>query len=213
MNAHEAAARAAYHRAISTPDGADAVADIQREMTNGHIAGEYLDVIGQSGFGALSPEQVLDMAVVHAGICEGRFAVTKVRAAGRPQSDRQRDANAEAVANLPGPFTATVDLDQQAGDCDGRLAWHEPVIAEVTFGTEICDDGRVREICERIYVAPFQLPLEIGTTLPSRTLLHLNFDGGVARWPYGQDCITVLFNLGYPLVRWRTEGSGQVALF
>jgi len=33
--------------------------------------------------------------------------------------------------------------------------------------------------------------LEVGSTLGSRTLLHLRFEGGIARWPYDSEDIYI----------------------
>jgi hypothetical protein len=38
-----------------------------------------------------------------------------------------------------------------------------------------------------VMIQPGEAPLEIGSSLPSRTWLHLREDRAVARWPYGHD--------------------------
>ncbi|MER7671316.1 hypothetical protein ABTY61_23010 [Kitasatospora sp. NPDC096128] len=45
-------------------------------------------------------------------------------------------------------------------------------------------------------IAASNAPLEVGTTLPSRTLLHLDLEGAVARWRYASTWITLLWRIG-----------------
>lgn len=58
-------------------------------------------------------------------------------------------------------------------------------------------DGQTRIATEHRILPPGQASLEIGTTLPSRTLLHM-CGGGVARWPYGSETVRLLVNLEDP---------------
>ena len=41
---------------------------------------------------------------------------------------------------------------------------------------------------------PTFMPLEIGHTNPETTVWHLAETGGIARWPYGHDKITLLLS-------------------
>lgn len=214
MTFHEDGARDAYNRWMSKTEGAAAVAEAYRSVTDGHLPDAYLDILGQTHRGPWPPEQILALGLIHAGLCSGRFAQVWIRTEGTPNRDADRDANAAAVADLPGPFVATVDPQQYNADDDGTLQWSEEIYADATFGkTRTTDDGRIQDISERIYVQPRKAPLEIGTTMPSRTMAHLQMEGCVARWPYGQDRITLLLNLEFPPLRWRPASDKQGVLF
>ncbi|EPH40166.1 hypothetical protein ABT390_37425 [Streptomyces aurantiacus] len=49
-------------------------------------------------------------------------------------------------------------------------------------------------------VIAYEVPLEIGYTLPGHTLAYLECDGGVARWSYGGTDRRLLVNTAHPPV-------------
>lgn len=134
MPLHDQAARDILTRWLSDLGKAlivaQALSDIARDRFEG---GEFGAVMG-SGWrdgSILPPEQMLMMMFTHSDNCLGRIVRTKVRAAGLPRADRYRAQNAAALADLPGPFTATVDEREYGAPCDGWLEWSEPVEASV----------------------------------------------------------------------------------
>lgn len=199
--AHERGAQDVYDRWMSTPEGAVAFSAIWRGLHDGHLDPGYVAVLGQQFIGPWSPWDALMIGLMHAEICNGQFGLAKVRAQAAPLSDSRRADNALALADLPHPFVAEVSPEQNGADSDGDLAWTEPIEVDVaTEETERASNGWVRNVLERITVKPRRIPLEIGTTKPSRTRLHAVQDGGVARWPYGQDWITIIVPLNHDAV-------------
>jgi hypothetical protein len=109
----------------------------------------------------------------------GRQMVFHVAPVGRtPVADRLRDENNLRLKGLPAPFAAT--FHGGTADSDGILRWDEPIAFQ--FFSDDEDD--------RIVLPPRAggVPLEVGVTKGSRTILHLVEGRGLARWPYEHDC-------------------------
>ena len=70
-------------------------------------------------------------------------------------------------------------------DDDGYFSWDVPLNFEVKKGS-LTDDKIERK---SVIIEPRRLPLEVGYTAGSTTILHLFSSGGVARWPYGSEDI------------------------
>jgi|GEM_PF-5594423 len=81
-------------------------------------------------------------------------------------------------------------------DQDGSFTWK----STVKFSVQRYD-GTAKKVRKPrpVSVAPRTVPLEVGYTKGSRTMLHLSADLGLARWPYGSEAITVFVTLD-PLI-------------
>jgi hypothetical protein len=189
---HEQAAESLLDRWMSIPEGPRALYDAYTGVRHGWGA-DYVDMLGQSARN-WTMEQICCFAILHVDIILGKIAIVRVRAGGTPRSDADRTRNAELVADLPEPFTATVHMTQHGADADGTVSWDQPITVDVSPGPT--DDGSSARAVPAI-VPPGAVPMEIGYSLPSRTLLHIREDGGVARWPYGSDWIWVLLYPGF----------------
>jgi hypothetical protein len=199
MTVHLVAAHAMLDDTMATPEGAAALHLVSQGLRNGDWDDGlgYVDAIGQLGNRSHSSwpmEQIAAFAAVHGMIHTGAVAMVPVATRGTPRPDKDREANAGALSSLPHPFTAAVDMDQRTAECDGMVYWSEPI--EVSVATEIIEDDRPLSL--HYMLPPGSAPLEIGSSQPSRTWLHLVLDGGaVARWPYGHSCFRLLINLAY----------------
>jgi hypothetical protein len=112
----------------------------------------------------------------------GLISFAHVRVGAEPAADRMVDENNARLAGLPPDFCAEFVPMVGSSYCDdGSFRWTKPL----TF--EVLSDGSKRAYQHE----PWTLPLEVGRTLASRTLLHIRQSGGVARWPYGSLHITV----------------------
>lgn len=188
---------------MADPDGPQTMHGYYLALQEGRWDKEYVDSIGQMHRVASSVswpmEQVAAFADIHAMIGSGLVAVVPVSTAGPPHRDSARQANADALADLPHPFTASVDMDQHNGDFDGMVRWSEPI--EVSLATGLSErqpDGYMQPISAHYMIPPGAAPLEIGSSAPSRTWMHLVGEGGtVARWPYGHSCFRLFVNLDY----------------
>lgn len=120
------------------------------------------------------------------GMEAGRYGRLQINIGRTPSADAKRGANAAALSALPGPFVAEVDLAQNGADADGHFAWTAPINVNMYI------EGDTPVACE---MSPRSIPLEIGSTAPSRTLLHVARDLGVARWAYGSEHLLLFLNL------------------
>jgi hypothetical protein len=92
-----------------------------------------------------------------------------------PTWDRFVEENNARLARLPVGFRATFAPTGGFGYCDdGQFEWTEPLRFR-----QRSSDGATD-----IVVQPGSLPMEVGHTKASRTILHIVCDCGLARWPY-----------------------------
>lgn len=211
---HQRAAQDLLDHMIDHPGASRLLADTRQrfKLPAGHPAAfddDYAAAIGQtlrSTPASWPMEQVAAFAAVHAMVCTGEVAQVLIGAEGLnggPVVDRRREENAAQLADLPDPFQAAVDADQSGAECDGTLKWDVPITMDAASGLVLLDSCR-RGVKQPVSVvttaAAGWAPLEIGTTMASRTLLHLLEEGAVARWPYGSDCIRLLVRRAGPVV-------------
>lgn len=202
---HERGAHAVLDRILTRePTAAALVRTRNRLSDGGHFTPGFVSAVGQihrRDPARWPVHQVAAFLDIHAAVGAGRYAMVQVEVGAAPRPDAERDINAAALADLPDPFTAQLDIDQNAADEDGTVAWSEDIIITRSTGvpyTAGC--GTRQSLTMPTAVRPFLVPLEVGTTMPSRTLLHLEEDGGVARWAYDSTDLYVLLNLRHPLV-------------
>lgn len=202
---HQRGAHAVLDRILTLEPTAAALVRTRHRLAVGdHFTPEFVDAVGQMH--RLTPgnwpvHQVAAFLDIHAAIGAGRYAMVQVEVGTAPRPDAGRAANAAALADLPEPFMAQLDLDQNAADEDGKVAWTEDVIVTRSTGVSYTAGCAVPEsLTIPTVVGSFRVPLEVGTTMPSRTLLHLEEDGGVARWAYDSTDLYILLNLGHPLI-------------
>jgi hypothetical protein len=202
---HERGAHTVLDRILTTESTAAALVRTRNRLATGtHFTSGFVDAVGQ--LHRTSPDhwpvhQVAAFLDIHAAVGAGRYAMVQVEVGATPRPDVDRTSNALALADLPEPFTAELDLDQNAADEDGTVAWSEDIIVTRSTGVPYTADCVTPEsLTIPLTVRSFRVPLEVGTTMPSRTLLHLEEDGGVARWAYGSADLYVLLNLQHPLL-------------
>jgi hypothetical protein len=195
--AHEAAAGKTLDTWMAEPGGPQTIVGYTQRIRDGWWSDDYVAAIGQPYLSTRDwpLHQAAMFAWVHTVICQGRVAQIEIGVGCGPAPDRAREANAEVMADLPHPFKGAVDLRQKNGDSDGRVGWTEPVIADVACGIDATGDVLMTEML----IEPMSLPLEVGTTLASRTALHLCQDGGVARWAFDSDSVRVLIWVDEPM--------------
>jgi hypothetical protein len=202
---HERGAHAVLDRLLTTEPTAAALVRTRNRLASGdHFTPGFVTAIGQ--IHRRTPDlwpvhQVAAFLDIHAAVGAGRYAMVQVEVGTPPRPDAERAANTAALAHLPEPFTADLDVDQNAADEDGTVAWSQHIVVTRSTGvpyTAAC--AAPESLTIPTTVQSFRVPLEVGTTMPSRTLLHLEEDGGVARWAYGSTDLYVLLNLRHPLL-------------
>lgn len=164
---------------------------------------DYLEAIGQLQWGGPSKwprHQVAAFAIMHQYLMTGLAAEAGIYLGVTPYPDADRESNALALEDLPKPFTADIDKTQRNADQDGWLEWHEPIIVTRSVGVAYyrSTEEAPAPLTMRQLIPAGSVPLEIGTTLPSRTAMHVYADRGVARWPYDAVKIRLFVSSKFP---------------
>lgn len=187
----------------SDPETAKIIPGCIEGLRTGRWSRDYLDAVGQLHWGGPSQwprHQVAAFAHMHAYLESGLAAQVAIHVGRAPCRDAERDANASALANLPSPFTAHLDRTQRNADADGWLKWYSPITVlcateAVYYPSRASNPTAVR--APRI-IPPGEVPLEVGSSPPSRTFMHIHEDLGVARWPYESTHITLFVSSKFP---------------
>jgi hypothetical protein len=118
------------------------------------------------------------VAEMLASFTNGRLAFFFIEVGECPGPNEDKDGNSAKLADLPHPVRAAFDPATTFWmlDCDGFLAWDEPVSA--VAGEEV------------ITIEPQTVPLEVGY-MPSGKAAYGLRNTGLARWPYGSTEIIV----------------------
>ena len=193
---HEQMATKLMDQMLYSPSAAQVLAETRQGLRSGRIDAAYRDRIGQTQHRAAywPPEQAAAFLRVHTGLMSGEFAVALLEVGEVPAGDADRIVNAERLARLHPAFAARLDAEQSNAERDGEMGWTEPVRAQRSTG-QSSSDGEAPIPAMSVYqVPPGCVPLEIGLTFPSRTLMHLLKHGGVARWPYQSTVVALLLN-------------------
>jgi hypothetical protein len=140
----------------------------------------YVDVFFQrTAQDVLSFDYAYVFGLVHCGICDGSIVRAQIDKGCVPFPDRCISENNQVLNRdgsiFRGSFAGGTD------DADGYFEWVEKIYFD--------KNSNVRS---QVEVPPDRVPLEVGITKPSRTLLHLVQERAIARWPYGSESIFVL---------------------
>jgi hypothetical protein len=181
---HEQAAIEDMEDAVKDPYLANLIDRTMLLLRDGTWSADYLAPLGQPGRG-WRREQVWAFCRLHAMTRAGSLSRFRIPVGATPGRDANRVGNAAklaAVSDGHGGYVVDLHPTQHHADYDGVFRWAEPI--------QLVCPGR-----SRLRVDPWWAPLEVGTCYPSRVALHLFQFGAVARWPYGQDAITVLLRV------------------
>lgn len=195
---HEQVAETRLRDVLADKDAAVVLSDWINWYRDGKYNRDEFDVYGQTHalVGGWPLEQLCAAVAIHAGRNSGRYAWSVIPVGAPPGPDKKREQNQALLdAAISGDSRAHVDLHQNLADQDGYLSWTTRKRFERSTGVPFIDEKHGYSPVTAIhYAAPRQVPLEIGYTMPSRTLAHLEQDRGVARWPYESKYVTVLLD-------------------
>ena len=172
---------------------ADTVLEIQAKNV---YPQSYVDVIGQKSWhrGGFDIFDAYSFLQTDYAIKTGELAVFQIPVDKMPGRDSDYCAMNEVLGKLQFPFSGEFWGGTQGED--GEISWELPVnalmktpgiVGYVIVSPTILDNG------EKV-----GCPLEVGTTSFHKTRWYTMGTRipGVARWPYGQDKITVIVNSG-----------------
>lgn len=193
---HEQMAAKLMDQMLYSPSAAQVLAETRQGLRSGRMDAAYRDRIGQTQHRAAywPPEQAAAFLRVHTGLMSGEFAVALLEVGDMPAGDADRHVNAERLARVHPAFAARLDAEQSNAEGDGEVCWTAPIRAQRSAGRPLSGDVAPSPELTTHEVQPGCVPLEIGLTFPSRTLMHLLKHGGVARWPYQSTVVALLLN-------------------
>jgi len=181
---------------LDNPEWAQVLTKTVRDV-NKHVYPQiYLDVIGQKWREKFDLYDAYAFNLIHLAIMSGKIAIFQIPVSSEPFPDKEIEKNNEVLKKLEYPFSGKFFGGTQGED--GYIRWEVPINALVNTGKQISfvivshnDDQR------------FVCPLEVGYIPFEKTLDYLKSAWvgvgripGLARWPYGQNKITVLVNYG-----------------
>lgn len=182
LSAHERNLQRACEADIAAGLSAEDVIRYQRMLERGTCPGWFADFLAQ-GDGRWDIYDGYALLLLSGWWFDGLVAFVHVHVGVGPAADRLVDENNKRLAGLPDWARAEFSPIVGSGYCDdGSFEWTRP-LRLYTHGP----DGKRASYVSK----PWTLPLEVGRTTASRTLLHIAEDNGVARWPYGSNRITV----------------------
>ena len=147
----------------------------------------YIDCIVQkwARFNTFDIYDTHDFLQVHTMIRTGEIALFQVPIGVYPVSDKETDRMNSLLSLLRYPFSAKFEGGTQGSD--GYFKFDAPINCILTH-----ENGTQRGFV----IAPAQeIPLEVGYQSAHKTLFSCKAETGVARWPYGHDCITVFVKI------------------
>lgn len=170
--------------------------DVLRRFEDGFYPQAYVDAILQNWWrNSYDIYDAYAFSQVHAQILTGKVAIMLVNVGATPRRDKEVDYHNAILADSPSYMFFGTFYGGLA-DQDGSFTWK----SNVEFNVKRYDSTAKRVRKPRpVSVAPRTVPLEVGYTKGSRTMLHLGADLGLARWPYGSEAITVFVTLD-PLI-------------
>ncbi|MFD7569973.1 hypothetical protein ACFV6U_05490 [Streptomyces sp. NPDC059810] len=190
MTFHEDAAKDLLDDYLADPAGTALLQDAERMLQRASARTEqFSSLIGQT---QRSPaywprHQVAAFAFVVNELAHGKFVRRRIKVGSTPGPDANREGNAARLCDIKAPFHAQLDLQQNGADSDGTFSWEEPITAWRATGVRVLGAHVLHGTIHAPYgLKPFSVPLEVGYTLPSRTMAHLLVEGAVARWPYDE---------------------------
>ena len=99
-----------------------------------------------------------------------------------PYPDKAIESNNKVLSKLKQPFEANFVGGTQ--DSDGVFSWSRPIHVPVLDGSDV----------KWLLVDAETVPLEVGYNSSTKFDLYMKSSGGIARWPYDSNYITIFIN-------------------
>ncbi|VVQ35065.1 hypothetical protein [Pseudomonas fluorescens] len=186
MNNLEIASRMSFLKWLGqTPESLRILSDYCAELEKGAWAQSFIDCVYQYSWHHtpdMYDKYILFDVIQALKRCNGNYLVFQVPVGEGPCADKAIEQNNEILCRLPVPFEARFLGGNQ--DEDGYLQWGRPIHAPIAVGREF----------HWALLDTLLLPLEVGTNSSAKFQMYMNTRGGIARWPYGAEHITVFIN-------------------
>ena len=188
----EQAADRVVRQYLSDRKSADMLMDVLVKMNAGYYPDDEIDPIVQK-WDALNYYDFVDALCftnIRVLICTGKIVKSVVHMKCTPNPNNCRDENDKAIKNAHPLFTGTFHGDPHEND--GHFEWSESIDA-----TQFIHNHSTGQLDRfPVKVRAGSVRLEVGTTSAVKTLEHIRFHGGVARWPYRSETMTIFARHG-----------------
>lgn len=184
ISTHKRVVMETVHRLMAeSREWQECLYDYQQKLNSGWFSQSYVDALLQKWNGSgYDLYDTYAFCHVHRQLCSGSIASTRVGIGAMPRGDKEIEYH-NSVLHKEESSLFFGEFWGGLADSDGYLTWSKPLEFEVTK-CSLTDDTIERT---NVLIKPRRIPLEVGTTEGSRTMVHLGFEGGLARWPYGSD--------------------------
>lgn len=178
------------------PEIAAEMHKIKYKIRKGYYDKNYIDSIFQLDIRSqFDAHDVYFFYLIHEAILSGKIIKTEVYVKETPFADKDIENNNRVLKNnLPLFFEAKFNPTYGYGyNDDGKLKWTKPLFFEKTTLNE-----KNEQVKQFVKVGPRSTPLEVGTTKPETTFLHLFKDNTcLSRWAYNSDSISIFCNTDF----------------
>jgi hypothetical protein len=198
-SAIEHAIKRQAEKVLNDPVWVLALTNFVKDVNNGIISKKYVDVIGQKWREKFNIYDAFSFYLISYAITSGRIAIFQIPVNSEPFPDKEIVKNNEVLKKLEYPFSGEFFGGTQGED--GYIHWDTPINAlfckdntkSFVIVESLTDKNGSQTVC----------PLEVGYIPFEKTLWYLRSaldisggGNGLARWPYGQNRITVLIDHG-----------------
>lgn len=175
-----------------------------QQLKEGFYVQEEVDVILQEWPGhSYDIYDAYALSQVRASILGGQIGTAKVDLGATPRADFEVAYHNRMLTHSPdGIFSGR--FYGGSADQDGEFAWKHSIDLTVQR-YDAATNALLEETC--VPIDARSVPLEVGYTKGSRTLLHLMQERGLARWPYESAWLHILVVLDPNL--WTVPGSSS----
>jgi len=196
----EQSLKEAVDKLLDEPEWALALVKVFKDLNNDVYPESYVDIMGQKWREQYDLYDAFAFSQINLAITEGKIALFQIPIEVEPFPDKEIEKNNAALENLKYPFSGKFYGGTQGAD--GYIHWDLPINAllrveeKISFVVveSLTDEKGRHATC----------PLEVGYIPFAKTFHYLRkvWLGtgpipGLARWPYGQNKITVLVNHGF----------------
>lgn len=187
---HAKVLRSIVNKLMADPEQISVFSDYLGKLRSGYFDKSYVDRVLQKPprFSEYDIYDAYAFAQFHFLNSSGKLASATVNIGLEPRDNTQVEYHNDILRKgkiFHGKFVGGL------ADSDGYMTWDKPLEFQTMHASE-SDDTIDRR---GVIIMPRTLPLEVGYTEGSRTLLHLQQGDGLARWPYGSKEITLYVNL------------------
>jgi hypothetical protein len=197
---------------LRTADGAKLLISIRERMNGGFYGANYINLfVNNWRSGPYSLEDALIFSRCFTMLWSGKLLMCVLTPSCHegPGPDRDVDGNNRRLGTVPRPFAGKFHGGINSGS-DGSIRWNEKVLMERKI-----DDltGKIRR--EMFWVEPGFVDLEVGTLSNYNGYHRIILDGGIARWPYDSEDLTIILPIsrrGRMLTDWSEAPSNLVPI-